>query len=125
MQCHLHTAEDYGLHAGFTILGSLGSIEFTSNPWLPESQGNQFTVRLYEQQAEVVDVDVDVDVDVEAKGNGFYYQVEAVLNALKTKQYTAPRPLVQLSDSVDIMQMLTTWHKATLESRAANHTTER
>jgi len=117
VQCHLHTAEDYGLHAGFTILGSLGSIELNSNPWLPESQGNQFTVRLYEQEAEVV--------DVEAKGNGFYYQVEAVLNALETQQYTVPRPLVQLSDSVDIMQMLTTWHQAALESRAANHTTER
>ncbi|WP_207892983.1 Gfo/Idh/MocA family protein [Shewanella frigidimarina] len=116
VQCHLHTAEDYGLHAGFTILGCLGSIEFTSNPWLPESQGNHFTVRLYEQEAEVI--------DVEAKGNGFYYQVEAVLNALETKQYTVPRPLVQVSDSVDIMQMLTTWHKAALESRAANHTTK-
>ncbi|WP_351016832.1 Gfo/Idh/MocA family oxidoreductase [Shewanella sp. AC91-MNA-CIBAN-0169] len=117
VQCHLHTAEDYGLHAGFTILGSLGCIEFTSNPWLPASQGNHFTVRLYEQDVEVV--------DVEAKGNGFYYQVEAVLNALDNKQYTVPRPLVQLSDSVDVMQMLTTWHNAALESCAANHTTER
>ncbi|MFT6951939.1 MAG: hypothetical protein ACJAUL_003095 [Paraglaciecola sp.] len=78
VQCHLHTAEDDGLHAGFTILGSLGSIEFTSNPWLSESQANPFTVSLYEQPSEVIDV--EVVVDVEAKGNGFYYQVEVVLH---------------------------------------------
>jgi predicted dehydrogenase len=124
VQCHLHTAEDYGLHAGFTILGSLGSIEFTSNPWLPESMGNQFTVSLYEQTSEVIDVEV---VDVEARGNGFYYQVEAVLHALQSKQYTVPRPLAQLAqlaDSHDVMAMLTTWHQAALESSATNNTTK-
>lgn len=117
VQCHLHTAEDYGLHAGFTILGSLGSIEFGSNPWLPESQGNHFTVRLYEQKEDLV--------TVTAKGNGFYYQVEAVLNALATEQYIVPRPLAQLADSVDIMKMLTTWHQAALKSCTANHTIKR
>ena len=117
VQCHLHTAEDYGLHAGFTILGSLGSIEFTSNPWLPEAQGNHFSVRLYEQDAEVV--------NVAAKGNGFYYQVEAVLAALDSKQYTVPRPLAQLQDSHDIMNLLTAWHHAALESSAENLTVKR
>ena len=117
VQCHLHTAEDYGLHAGFTILGSLGSIEFTSNPWLPEAQGNHFSVRLYEQDAQVV--------NVEAKGNGFYYQVEAVLAALDSKQYTVARPLTQLQDSHDIMSLLTTWHQAALESCAEHLTVKR
>ncbi|GGQ11127.1 Gfo/Idh/MocA family protein [Shewanella litoralis] len=117
VQCHLHTAEDYGLHAGFTILGSLGSIEFTSNPWLPEAHGNHFSVRLYEQDADIV--------NVEAKGNGFYYQVEAVLAALDSKQYTVPRPLAQLQDSHDIMSMLTTWHQAALKSSAENLTVKR
>ncbi|MCT8986785.1 Gfo/Idh/MocA family protein [Shewanella phaeophyticola] len=114
VQCHLHTAEDYGLHAGFTILGSLGSIEFTSNPWLPEAQGNHFSITLYEQDAQVV--------KVEAKGNGFYYQVEAVVAALESKQYTVPRPLAQLQDSHDIMSLLTTWHQAALKSCAENLT---
>jgi hypothetical protein len=124
VQCHLHTAEDDGLHAGFTILGSLGSlgsIEFTSNPWLSESQANPFTVSLYEQPSEVIDVEV---VHVEAKGNGFYYQVEAVLDVLQSKQYTVPRPLAQLADSHDVMGLLTDWHQAALESRAMNNTIE-
>jgi hypothetical protein len=118
VQCHLHTAEDDGLHAGFTILGS---IEFTLNPWLSETQANPFTVSLYEQPSEVIDVEV---VHVEAKGNGFYYQVEVVLDALQSKQYTAPRPLAQLADSHDVMGLLTDWHQAALESSATNNAIE-
>jgi predicted dehydrogenase len=103
--CQLHTAENYGLHAGFTVLGSTGSLELISNPWLPEANGNQFVIRKYEQQSETV--------TVEADGNGFLYQIRLIREALENEQKSLPRPAVSAQDSRQIMQILTDWELAT------------
>eukprot|EP01134_Creolimax_fragrantissima_P006041 CFRG6041T1 len=104
--CQLHTAEDYGLHALFTVLGSKGSLVTKSNPWLPESKGNAFiVVSEYEKEGETVNVSAD--------GNGFLYQVRAVREALEKGEKYLQRPAVTPSDSREIMQFLVDWERAT------------
>ncbi len=103
--CQLHSAEDYGLHAGFTVLGSKGSLELASNPWLPEAEGNQLVITEYEQQGETVTVSAD--------GNGFLYQVILIREALEKGQKNLQRPAVSPQDSRQIMKILTDWEAAT------------
>lgn len=104
---HLHCVEDYGMFWDFSIQGSAGTLRIESNPWLPEVQGNVITVMPYEQPAQ--------RIEISAEGDAFYYQVQAVGNALMQKQLEAKRPAVGLQDSLEIMQLLTEW-----ESQALN-----
>jgi len=103
--CQLHTAEDYGLHADFTVLGSKGSLVLASNPWLPESEGNRLVISEYEQQEETV--------TVSAEGNGFLYQVRAVREAIELGRDSLQRPAATSKDSHQIMKLLTDWEEAT------------
>lgn len=103
--CQLHTAEDYGLHAEFTVLGSKGSLQLVSNPWLPEAEGNQLMITTYEQQGETI--------TVPAQGNGFLYQVRLIREALEKKQSSLQRPAATPKDSCQIMKLLTDWENAT------------
>ncbi|PSU35529.1 Gfo/Idh/MocA family protein [Photobacterium lutimaris] len=105
VMAQLHTAEDYGLHAEFTVLGSTGSLQVTTNPWLPATQ-NQLTITQYEQQSEVVEVTAD--------GDGFLYQVRAVLNALENGDAELTRPAAGPEDSRQIMKLLTDWEDAVI-----------
>jgi predicted dehydrogenase len=106
--CQLHTAENYGLHAAFTVLGSEGSLVLTSNPWLPSANGNRFALTKYEQQSEMI--------TVEADGNGFLYQVKLIREALEQGQKKLQRPAATPEDSEQIMKLLTDWEAATLVS---------
>lgn len=104
VQANMHTAEDYGLHSSFSVLGSAGSLEIISNPWLPEASGNQFQIGAYEGESELV--------DVPASGDGFHYQVELVRKALENKTTDIQRPAARPSDSRAIMKLLTAWERA-------------
>ncbi|WP_026973355.1 Gfo/Idh/MocA family protein [Aliagarivorans marinus] len=99
----LHTAEDYGLHASFSVLGDKGSIELLNNPWLP-SKENRLRVRHYEQPAR--------EICVDAEGDGFLYQVRAILAALRAGNKQLARPAAGWEDSRQIMQLLSDWHSA-------------
>ncbi|WEM45122.1 Gfo/Idh/MocA family oxidoreductase (plasmid) [Photobacterium sp. DA100] len=105
MMAQLHTAEDYGLHAEFTVLGTTGSLQVSSNPWLPGAQ-NQLTITQYEQKPEVI--------EVEAEGDGFLYQVRAVLKALESHQSHLIRPAARPEDSRQVMKLLTDWEAAVM-----------
>ncbi len=103
--CQLHTAEDYGLHAGFTVLGSKASLVLNSNPWLPEAEGNSFTVTPYEQPGDTR--------TTTAEGNAFLYQVRAIREAIEAGKTRLERPAPTPEDSRQIMQLLTDWEAAT------------
>jgi hypothetical protein len=103
VQCQLHTAEDYGLHSHFTVLGTKGSLNMDTNPWLPENH-NRLSVTQFEQASEVIDVN--------ATGNGFYYQVQQIRQAIEQKQLSLMRPAVRPQDSHAIMKLLTQWQNA-------------
>ena len=104
--CQLNTAENYGLHAAFTILGSEGSLVLNSNPWLPDAKGNSFAITKYEQESEVI--------SVEADGNGFLYQVRLIREALEQGHKNLQWPAATPQDSEQIMKLLTDWEAATL-----------
>ena len=104
--CQLHTAENYGLHAAFTVLGSEGSLVLNSNPWLPDAKGNSFAITKYEQKSEII--------NVEADGNGFLYQVKLIREALEENRKNLQWPAATPQDSEQIMKLLTDWEAATL-----------
>ena len=106
VQASVHTAEDFGLHHSFKVLGEKGYLVCTSNPWLPEATGNVLKVAEYEKEGE--------KVNVEAEGNGFLYQVKTVLEALSGEQTKAQRPAARPQDSKVIMEILCQWHQAAL-----------
>ncbi|MCL1125860.1 Gfo/Idh/MocA family protein [Shewanella surugensis] len=106
--CQLHTAEDYGLHAAFTVLGTKGSIQLKSNPWLPEAKDNQLSISQYEQAEKVIDITAD--------GNAFLYQVKRIREALEAGNNALAHPCATMEDSMQIMQLLTDWEASTLKS---------
>lgn len=104
VQANIHTAEDYGLYSSFRILGSAGSLELLSNPWLPEASGGQIRVTPYESASEVI--------EVPAAGDGFYYQVKRVREKLEQGALEVQRPAVRPKDSRAIMALLSAWTAA-------------
>ncbi|TBR40986.1 Gfo/Idh/MocA family oxidoreductase [Marinomonas agarivorans] len=104
IQCHLHTAEDYGLYSGFTILGSKGYIELGSNPWLPETKNNLLRFAEYEQDV--------IEEKISAIGDGFAYQVRSVRESLTKGLTVSQLPMARPSDSHTIMRLLTDWEQA-------------
>lgn len=103
LTAQLHTAEDYGLSHSFKILGSKGSIQLETNPWLPSSE-NSLSVEVYETSKQVI--------DVPAKGDGFYYQVRQIRQAIESGQKQLSRPSATAQDSLAIMRLLTQWEQA-------------
>lgn len=99
----LHTAEDYGLKHGFTILGSKGAITLDTNPWLPTST-NCLTVEVYETSKQTR--------EVEAEGDAFHYQVRNIRSAIEAEKVTLDKPCAKPEDSWQIMKLLTDWEKA-------------
>ena len=100
----IHTAEDYGLKHGFTVLGSKGCLTFNSNPWLPTVK-NEFEVEIYETSKETI--------TVEASGDAFDYQVKAIREAVERGAKSLDAPKVTPESSEDIMKLLTDWESAT------------
>lgn len=101
--CQLHTAEDYGLHADFTVLGTKGSLRMQSNPWLPGTS-NQLVLTHYEKPGRTL--------EVAAEGDGFFYQVRQVREALELGLVALSRPAARPVDSLEIMELLTRWESA-------------
>ncbi|MFM2590302.1 Gfo/Idh/MocA family protein [Vibrio sp. TBV020] len=103
LTAQIHTAEDYGLKHQFTILGSKGSISFVTNPWLP-AEDNKLVIEVYETSTE--------EVVVPAQGDGFFYQVRNVRQAIESGAKQLERPSATPKDSWQIMKLLTDWEKA-------------
>jgi len=102
----IHTAEDHGLKHGFTILGSKGAISMTTNPWLPAVE-NEYCVEVYETSQQ--------PVKVQANGDGFYYQVRNIRQAVELGKKTLDRPSATPTDSDQIMKLLTDWEHSALQ----------
>ncbi|MEL6117760.1 Gfo/Idh/MocA family oxidoreductase [Photobacterium sp. SP02] len=96
----VHTAEDHGLKHHFTVLGTKGSITMASNPWLP-ALDNHISVEIYETSKR--------DIAVSAQGDGFFYQVRQVREAVEAGRKELVAPCATWQDSYQIMQLLTEW----------------
>lgn len=102
-QAHLHCVEDYGMFWDVSIQGSLATLRLESNPWLPTVTGNRLVITPYQGEARYE--------DIPAGGDAFYYQVEAIGQALHAGQTSIGWPAPSLDDSYQIMALLTEWEK--------------
>ena len=105
----LHTAETYGMFSDFVIVGDKGSLRFDTNPWLPE-KSNRMTLTLFDEKPQTIDVAAD--------GDAFFYQVKNIREALADGQKMIGRPAARLQDSLEIMQILTSWEASVWASIA-------
>jgi len=101
----IHTAEHYGLKHGFTLLGSKGCITLLTNPWLPTPDNNAFDIEIYEQPTQ--------KIEVTSAGDAFYHQVREIRQAVESNKKILGSPMVSPNHSINIMQLLTDWEKAT------------
>jgi len=99
MVVRVHSAEDFGLHSEFVINGSKKSLTLTSNPWLADKEDNSFVVTEYEQKSDTFSYSAD--------GDGFYYQVQNIVDALAKGDKQLAGTSASAGDSYQIMQMLT------------------
>jgi predicted dehydrogenase len=104
VQASMHTAENYGLHSAFKVLGSAGSLALVSNPWLPKANDNAFRLTPYEGDSELI--------EVPAAGDGFHYQVGLVRETLESNVTDVRRPAARPHDSRAVMALLTAWERA-------------
>lgn len=110
VQAQLHTAEDYGMHSSFSILGTKGYLELKSNPWLPKENGNKLYYAKYDGEGNETEFE---HIEVTAPGNGFVSQVTQVREALEQGKLELGRPAVRPIDSLSMMKLLTDWEAAT------------
>ncbi len=103
---NLHSSDGHGMAHAFTIVTTKGTLRFATNPWLPEAGENRMVWQPYDGPAR--------DIVVETKHDAFYHQAKMVERALAANLKEAPRPSPRLSDSLEIMQILTDWEAATL-----------
>lgn len=103
----VQTAETYGMHAEFTVLGETGSISFAQNPWLPAAGTSELIVTGYDGKREVIEVESD--------GDAFLHQVRMIERSLAKGRLQAERPSPGWIDSLEIMSMLTEWEAEILD----------
>lgn len=97
----VQASDSYGMAHEFAISGEKGVLRCKTNPWLPEAGDNILLVQPYEGTAQEIVISTGLDA--------FQHQVAAVEDARRLRLKQASRPAPQLSDSLEIMAMLTAW----------------
>jgi len=97
----LQTSESYGMAHEFVIAGDKGALRFATNPWLPVAGENVL---------ELTDYSTGVELFVVTDAHdAFYHQVKMVERHIAAGDTEAARPSPRLSDSLEIMALLTEW----------------
>ncbi|WP_338049415.1 Gfo/Idh/MocA family oxidoreductase [Rhizobium tubonense] len=99
----IQSTDSYGMSFDFAIHGDCGVLRFRTNPWLPIAGENALEIQLYDGGAETIVVTSLYDA--------FQHQVMRVEECLRLGLRQAPRPSPRLSDSLEIMALLTTWEE--------------
>jgi len=97
----LQSTDSYGMSFDFAVHGDRGVLRFRTNPWLPVAGENVLEVQEYGGAPETIIVTSPYDA--------FRHQVMRVEQRLLHGRTEAPRPSPRLSDSLEIMELLTTW----------------
>jgi predicted dehydrogenase len=104
----LQSTDSFGMSFDFTVRGDRASVRFITNPWLPVAGDNLLEIEEYGKAPERIVVGSDFDA--------FGHQVRLVEDCLRHGLTEAPRPSPRLSDSIEIMRLLTEW-----EARCKTH----
>lgn len=99
----LQSTDTYGMAHGFTIMGEHGTLAFKTNPWLPMAGDNILVWQPYDGEPE--------EITVTDPHDAFYHQIKMVERCLDEGHIEAPRPSPRLSDSLEIMELLTEWEE--------------
>lgn len=97
----LSSSDDYGMAHSFSILTTTGELRFDTNPWLPSAGDNQLTWAPYEGDTETITVTSEHDA--------FFHQTKLVEQGVAAGHTQAIRPSPRLADSIEIIDLLTTW----------------
>lgn len=97
----IQSSDSYGNGSEFAVTGDNGVIRFDTNPWLPVAGQNAITWTPFDGEAETIIVDDGLDA--------FAHQVAMVERHVAAGRTEAERPSPRLSDSIEIMEMLTEW----------------
>ncbi|MDM9624199.1 Gfo/Idh/MocA family oxidoreductase [Rhizobium sp. S96] len=100
----LQSTDSYGMSFDFVVRGDLGSVRFRTNPWLPTAGDNILEIEDYGRPSEQIRVPSDFDA--------FGQQVRLVERCIAEELKEAPRPSPRLTDSIEIMELLTEWENA-------------
>jgi predicted dehydrogenase len=99
----VQSTDSYGMSFDFAIYGDRGVLRFRTNPWLPVAGENILEIQHYDREPETIVVTSPFD--------SFQHQVMRVEECLRHGRTAAPRPSPRLSDSLEIMALLTTWEE--------------
>jgi len=99
----LQSTDSYGMSFDFAVYGDRGVLRFATNPWLPVAGENLLDLEHYDRERQTIVVTSPHDA--------FRHQVMRVEECLRQGFTEAPRPSPRLSDSLEIMDLLTTWEK--------------
>jgi predicted dehydrogenase len=97
----LQSTDSLGMSFDFTVRGDRACVRFLTNPWLPLAGDNVLEIEEYGNAPERIVVNSDYDA--------FGHQVRLVEDCLRRGLKEAPRPSPRLSDSIEIMRLLTEW----------------
>ena len=102
----VQSSDTYGNTSEFSVAGDNGVLRFETNPWLPEAGDNVISWRPYDGPPEKIVVDDQHDA--------FYHQIKMVEHHVAAGHTQAERPSPRLSDSLEIMELLTEWERLCL-----------
>ena len=85
------------------VLTERGEIRIDTNPWLPVAGDNVITWTPYDGEPETFVVATGLDA--------FDHQIRMVEAAMASGATEAARPSPRLDDSLEIMELLTSWER--------------
>ena len=104
----VQASDNYGNTSEFSVAGDNGVLRFATNPWLPVAGDNSIVWQPHDGQPEPIVVHDDHDA--------FYHQIKMVESHVAAGDTEAVRPSPRLSDSLEIMELLTEWEALCLAS---------
>jgi predicted dehydrogenase len=97
-------ADDAGMYAQFDVYGTLGSMHFTTNPWLPDNNNNKISVKLHNQTD-------PIEIVVTAEKPLYTYEID-VANDSILHDRTSAAAGVTWEESLATMSVLHAWREA-------------
>ncbi|KAF3038542.1 hypothetical protein E8E12_008590 [Didymella heteroderae] len=98
---NVFSTDSYGNDFEFTVMGDKAVMRFKTNPWLPVSGDNIIEIKPYGGSTR--------QFIVKGAYDAFGYQIRKVEDLIKAGRLEASRPSPNLTQSVEIMGLLTEW----------------
>jgi predicted dehydrogenase len=98
-------ADDLPMQADFSVYGTLGRMEFFTNPWMPGNADNRITITLNDQAE-------PIEIQVTAEKFLYTYEIDVVNENIMHDRTSATNGGVSWEDSLTTMSVLHDWREA-------------